>query len=251
MKKTEKTRTWQYGLLLLLAAMVLFASSYQTQSLPATGQMKKSEVREAQGVAAIEAAAMEEPQRDLGKALTLINGENPLPENYQMIPAFFGDETVEVLISKELTDMVDAAYQADIVLWVASGYRSEQEQETLLKEEIQRHQREGLNGGAAREKALETMALPGFSEHHSGLAVDFNTVDAAFKGTAAYRWLQEHGAEYGFVQRYQKEKEDITGIAEECWHFRYVGTEHANRMKELNMCLEEYVAYLLKMPESA
>ena len=62
--------------------------------------------------------------------------------------------------------------------------------------------------------------------------------------TKAYTWLQEHAAEYGFVERYPKGKESITGIDYEPWHYRYVGKEHAQRMNELNMCLEEYVAFL-------
>lgn len=65
-----------------------------------------------------------------------------------------------------------------------------------------------------------------------------------FRETKAYTWLQEHAAEYGFVERYPKGKESITGIDYEPWHYRYVGKEHAQRMNELNMCLEEYVAFL-------
>ena len=61
------------------------------------------------------------------------------------------------------------------------------------------------------------------------------------KTTKAYEWLLENASDYGFVLRYPKEKEDITGIEYEPWHWRYVGPEHAKKMKEQNLCLEEYV----------
>ena len=96
----------------------------------------------------------------------------------------------------------------------------------------------------AYEDARITIQAPGYSEHHTGLAVDFNDVEDDFRETEAYTWLQEHAAEYGFVERYPKGKESITGIDYEPWHYRYVGKEHAQRMNELNMCLEEYVAFL-------
>ena len=71
------------------------------------------------------------------------------------------------------------------------------------------------------------------------------TISARQKPTRnALSPLQEHAAEYGFVERYPKGKESITGIDYEPWHYRYVGKEHAQRMNELNMCLEEYVAFL-------
>ena len=84
----------------------------------------------------------------------------------------------------------------------------------------------------ARQDALRTVALPGRSEHQTGLAVDFNDVSQNFQRTEAYQWLQRHGTEYGFVQRYQKEKESVTGVSEEPWHYRYVGRAHAGRMEK-------------------
>ena len=74
--------------------------------------------------------------------------------------------------------------------------------------------------------------------------MDFNDVSQNFQRTEAYQWLQRHGAEYGFVQRYQKEKESVTGVSEEPWHYRYVGRAHAGRMEKGKLCLEEYVLSL-------
>ena len=144
--------------------------------------------------------------------LVLVNSEVPLPDDFQMTPTLFDTITVNSKMYPELTALINAAYNDEINLWVASGYRS--------------------------------VEAPGYSEHHTGLAVDFNDVEDDFRETEAYTWLQEHAAEYGFVERYPKGKESITGIDYEPWHYRYVGKEHAQRMNELNMCLEEYVAFL-------
>ena len=89
-----------------------------------------------------------------------------------------------------------------------------------------------LDFDEAREKALETVAVPGTSEHQMGLAVDIS-------GEAAHAWLAEHCWEYGFILRYTEEKAEITGIADEPWHFRYVGREISMDMKDSGLCLEE------------
>ena len=81
------------------------------------------------------------------------------------------------------------------------------------------------------------MAVPGYSEHQAGLAVDINgaTYDLYF-------WLQENSYKYGFIFRYPGSKTEITGVAEEVWHYRYVGVEAATEMYEKGLCLEEYLA---------
>lgn len=91
---------------------------------------------------------------------------------------------------------------------------------------------------------LKLINKPGASDHNLGLAVDFNNVDNNFKQTKGYKWLIKNAESYGFVLRYPEEKVRITGISYEPWHWRYVGKEHAKKMNELNMCLEEYVEYL-------
>ncbi len=88
--------------------------------------------------------------------------------------------------------------------------------------------------------------MPGASEHQAGLSVDIVTLrhqvlNDAFADTKAGKWLAEHAHEYGFILRYPKDKEEITGINYEPWHFRYVGKEAAEQIYELGCCLEEYV----------
>lgn len=91
--------------------------------------------------------------------------------------------------------------------------------------------------------------MPGTSEHHTGLALDLITpgyqqLDDGFENTAAFKWLDKHSAEYGFVLRYPKDKEDITKIIYEPWHYRYVGVNAAETIKANGWCLEEYVENL-------
>lgn len=178
--------------------------------------------------------------------LVLVNGEIPLPEGWQVTPRMVDDELVDLRIYEDYTAMCAAAAKDDVWFWVASGYRSTDEQEEVLARAVEEYKKAGLSAGKAREEALRTIAEPGHSEHHTGLAIDLNEVSDAFESTAAYAWLQRHAAEYGFVQRYKAEKAAITGIDNESWHYRYVGRTHAKAMERLGLCLEEYVVYLQK-----
>ena len=176
--------------------------------------------------------------------LVLVNSEVPLPDDFQMTPTLFDTITVNSKMYPELTALINAAYNDEINLWIASGYRSVEEQENVLNRAVQRRMADGMTYEKAYEDARLTIQEPGYSEHHTGLAVDFNDVADDFRETKAYTWLQEHAEEYGFIERYPKDKESVTGIDYEPWHYRYVGKEHAQRMNELHMCLEEYVAFL-------
>ena len=104
----------------------------------------------------------------------------------------------------------------------------------------------GLPKEEAFNLALKIISLPGHNEHNTGLAIDFNAAGEEFCNTKEYEWLLENCANYGFILRYPKEKELITGRAFEPAHFRYVGEEHAKTIKAQNLCLEEYISSLIK-----
>lgn len=182
--------------------------------------------------------------------LVLVNDKVPLPENWQVTPRMVDDELVDLRMYSALTEMFESAAKDEVWFWVASGYRSVQEQEIILDRAVKENKDAGMNGAAALEEALRTIARPGYSEHHTGLTVDLNDVSDDFESTEAYRWLSEHGADYGFVQRYKADKAGITGIDNESWHYRYVGKKHAKEMEKLDFCLEEYVLYLKKQGRS-
>ena len=127
---------------------------------------------------------------------------------------------------------------------VSAAYRTWSDQETMLNSKINSYLRKNKDWSRrkARSAALHTVAEPGCSEHHLGLAIDINVPGASsFQGTKQCRWLHAHCWEYGFIVRYQKDKEAITGFMAEAWHIRYVGVEHALKIRDLEMCLEEYL----------
>lgn len=127
---------------------------------------------------------------------------------------------------------------------VVAGYRTEAFQQHLFDQSVER------NGQAHAE---EFVAQPGGSEHHTGLVVDFSIfyedgTSAEYRGTGEYAWINSHCQDYGWVVRYEKDKQSLTGIGDEPWHFRYVGIPHAAVMAEEGLCLEEYTDYLKAFP---
>lgn len=127
---------------------------------------------------------------------------------------------------------------------ISAGYRTWDQQVNLLNSKTNAYKKKnkGWSSSKARRAALRSVAEPGTSEHHLGLAFDVNKQGASsFASTKHSEWLNEHCWEYGFIIRYTKEKEKLTGFVAEPWHIRYVGVEHAKYMKEHDLCLEEYV----------
>lgn len=177
--------------------------------------------------------------------LVLVNDTVPLPDDFVVTPQLYDGVQINSRMYTALRDLLRDASDAGVSLWVASAYRSVEEQERILENAIQNRMNDyGMTREEAEENALLTIQKPGHSEHHTGLAVDFNNVARDFENTDAYAWLMENAEKYGFVERYPADKEEITGIDYECWHFRYVGRDNAVAMNELGMCLEEYVLYL-------
>jgi LAS superfamily LD-carboxypeptidase LdcB len=141
-----------------------------------------------------------------------------------------------------ITDLVDASptlgtTKAHDQVIIVSGYRSTDYQQGLYEKQVEDNY----------------VALPGHSEHHTGLAVDIKSFLAAdAKGNRAttelsdddHAWLEANCANYGFVVRYDGAKFELTGILDETWHFRYVGKPHAQYMSENGLCLEEYLSLL-------
>lgn len=178
--------------------------------------------------------------------LALANYENLLPEDFKVEVANI-DETrqFDARAIDELTNMMNAMKKDGITnIWIQSAYRSVERQKELYETSIKKYLKQGKTQEEAEKLTNEYINKPGSSDHNLGLAVDFNMVDNKFEKLTGFKWLQENAEKYGFVLRYPKDKEDITKIAYESWHWRYVGTEHAQKMNEMNMCLEEYIQYL-------
>lgn len=171
-----------------------------------------------------------------GIEVILVNGINPVPSYYKRELVNVVDyHDVDVRCYDALIQMLGDCQAAEIEYTFNSAYRTLEEQITILEYRTLEHMRDyKMDFQEAREKALDTVAIPGTSEHHLGLAVDL-------LGTDAVAWLTEHCWEYGFIVRYTEAKEPITGIVDEPWHFRYVGREVSMDMKDSGLCLEEYL----------
>jgi D-alanyl-D-alanine carboxypeptidase len=184
--------------------------------------------------------------------LLLVNGKNPLPEDYNYegnlttIPKKYikGSLTqIDKDVWPYLQAMLDAARSENIDIGVWSPYRSYATQKMLFERQVQKQKNNGVPADQAEDKAATIVARPGTSEHHTGLALDINCADHAFEKTAAYKWLKENAENYGFIMRYSAEKQSITGVIHESWHWRFVGINTAKEINRLGMCLEEYVEY--------
>ena len=178
--------------------------------------------------------------------IRLANYDHILPEDFEVeLADIDSTRQFDARAIKYLKDMInDMKKDGHTSIWVQSSYRSVARQKELYENSINKYLKQGKTQEEAEKLTDEYINKPGSSDHNLGLAVDFNYVDNTFADTDEYKWLLENAENYGFILRYPKDKEDITKIAYESWHWRYVGEEHAKKMNELNMCLEEYVEYL-------
>ncbi|WP_442864093.1 D-alanyl-D-alanine carboxypeptidase family protein [Anoxybacillus sp. J5B_2022] len=188
--------------------------------------------------------------------LALVNKEQSLPASYKPsdlvvpnVPFSFSETNVEkrymrLEAAKALEQLFAAANKAGIQLVAVSGYRSYDRQKELFDEEVKK------NG---KEKAIHAVAFPGQSEHQTGLAIDISSLSmkssltAAFGDTKEGKWVAAHAHEYGFIIRYPKGKEAITGYQYEPWHIRYVGKKAAKVIFEKDITLEEYFQIVKKI----
>ena len=136
-------------------------------------------------------------------------------------------------------NMFNAAKKEDLTLIINSSYRSYEEQEEIYN---------SLKNSKGDEYANKIAAKPGFSEHQTGMAIDIQTYGSNasnFEEFDEFKWLQENAHKYGFILRYPKDKEYLTGYEYESWHYRYVGVEAATYIYENNITFDEYYAYFI------
>lgn len=176
----------------------------------------------------------------------LLNANNPLPEGYapELIEVGYGngkEQTMELRAGQAFIAMKEAAAAEGIILTPFSCYRSNAHQVSNYNSSIQNYIAQGYSEQQAIQMTQQYYAVPGTSEHEAGFAVDIDSIEESFENTPAFAWLQEHCTDYGFILRYEKDTEAITGIAYEPWHYRYVGANHAKAITEAGITLEEYV----------
>lgn len=189
------------------------------------------------------------PQPALNKDsyLILVNKNYYLDENYIPSDLVFAEGAYQLIDDESRYYLRKAAYEAylelqqdarkqGLYLYLSNGYRSYQKQTKLYNDYL-------LNGNEPDHYS----ARPGFSEHHTGLALDITCaannflLTEDFANTLEGKFVHENAHKYGFIIRYPKDKEHLTGYMYEPWHLRYVGIEHAKIIYEQNITLEEYL----------
>lgn len=176
--------------------------------------------------------------------LKVINNQNEMSKDYELNLKNCRGIPVDARIRERLEDMIQGASSQNVKLWISSGYRSLEKQSELFANKVNEYKNKGYTDIDATNLAQGVVARPSTSEHNMGIAVDLNGVKDDFCYSEEYKWLMENSHNYGFVLRYDNDKQSITGKIYEPWHFRYVGEDHAKEMKEKNLCLEEYVMFL-------
>lgn len=188
----------------------------------------------------------EEFEIDPDYAFFIVNKQLPLDEDYSIETDYVqGSYELEVTAAYFCRLMIEAAKEDGIELKVLSAYRTVSYQKKLFERNVKRRMENGMSYDEAYADVSINIAPPGASEHNAGLAVDIVTMDdwdtyEGFEDTEEFAWLQENAADFGFVMRYLKEKEDITGYIYEPWHYRYLGVKYAKDVQNSGLCLEEY-----------
>ena len=192
-------------------------------------------------------------------------GEDYTPEGLVKLDSSYtnGGKAVELesKTAEAAIKMLDAMKRDGINnVTVTSGYRTYKYQKTLFDNYCvsEKLAHPTWSDDEVKEYVLTYSAFPGTSEHQTGMCMDLittemvglwnygeetpdNPYDKGFAETAAFEWLQDHAHEYGFILRFPEDKTSLTGYSYESWHYRYVGVEHAEKIHEAGICLEEYL----------
>lgn len=178
--------------------------------------------------------------------LTLVNRNRKLPDDFQAKTSYLIDGNEAELDSRcadQYIAMYNAALEDGCKLVPLSGYRRISTQKRNYENKINLYLNQGYSYLDAAKKAATIILPPGTSEHNLGLAMDICSLEESFANTKEFAWLMEHAQDYGFILRYPADKQDITQITYEPWHWRYVGVDAAKAMKASGQCLEEYLGY--------
>ncbi|OJU11731.1 MAG: hypothetical protein BGN88_14935 [Clostridiales bacterium 43-6] len=179
--------------------------------------------------------------------MILINKNNWLPSNFSVDLAYVDSNyQVDKRIVDKAKKMISDAKAEGVSLVVCSAYRSVKKQTELFNNKVETFLNQGYKQTDAEVKAATITARPRTSEHHTGLAMDIVTknymnLDDGYADTAAAKWLYRNAYKYGFILRYPKDKQSVTNVIFEPWHYRYVGEAAANEIKTRGICLEEYL----------
>ncbi|MBR4472858.1 MAG: M15 family metallopeptidase [Oscillospiraceae bacterium] len=183
--------------------------------------------------------------------LMVVSAASPLPEGYvPILDIVVGEYEMDERCAEKCRQMIEDCQAANMGLpMICSAYRTQEYQEMLYENKVVRvMDEERIGYEDALKEAATVVAVPGTSEHQTGLAADI--MDEVYpylnewqEYTDAQQWLMEHAPDYGFILRYPPDASDITGIIYEPWHYRYVGEKFAKEISKRGLTLEEYVAW--------
>lgn len=185
----------------------------------------------------------DEPQWNI----LLVNPWNKLPDDFSVeLTNLNNGQAIDKRAYPDLQAMMDDARAEGLSPLICSSYRTDIKQETLFKNQIKKYIAKGYDKDKAKQIASTWVAVPGTSEHQTGLALDivatsYQVLDENQANTAEQKWLMENSYKYGFILRYPVDKSEITGISYEPWHYRYVGKEVAEEIYSQDICFEEYL----------
>lgn len=178
--------------------------------------------------------------------LMLVNKWHALPDGYEppSLTELSNGQSVDERMYPSLQQMFDDARDQGVYPQVGSGYRTAEGQQQALDDLISYYKGQGHTDADARNLAAQTETEPGLSEHQTGLAFDVAADTSRSTAEEVYAWFAENCAQYGFILRYPEDKTDITGMAYDPSHFRYVGVDAAKAIMDAGICLEEYLGVI-------
>lgn len=237
----RRLKHWMAALLVVILLLVALLGVLVWQALrPQTGKNSASAVSDVSTVLQQEDVL---PVPDDSWALTVVSPDKKISSSFTAQLTTYENVQVDKRILPALKKMLADAKAAGYTLQVTGGYVDADAQEKLYQQKIQElMQNKGKTRAVAESDAAAVVPPGGCSENQTGMAVTFPS-DSAFLSSDGYHWLLNHCVEYGFVRRYTDGKEGRTGLQDDPSHFRYVGTNNAQTMRKMGLCLEEYVTY--------
>lgn len=179
--------------------------------------------------------------------LILVNRQYPLDTKYKPeLKEIAEGYSVDGRILEDTKKMLSDAAEAGLKMHIVSAYRSPDDQKTVFNNTMQDWINQGDTYLDAYNETRKSVALPGQSEHATGLALDIvseenQELDESQADTKEAKWLAENCYKYGFILRYPLDKSEITGVVFEPWHYRYVGKDAAKKIMDKGVTLEEYL----------
>lgn len=234
---------------IVAAVLIIIITMIALGKTGPAGAEKPSKAKHTTTAAATTAAptTTTEPVDTTDELLTLVNYKYAVPDSWKVdLVEVQNGARMDKRAAESFMQMLKDAKAAGVHPYVRNAYRSKSTQQAVYDRKINAYLNDGYSEEEAKKRTLEWISYPGMSEHQLGLAADvvdrdYQELEEKQEETETQKWLMENCVNYGFILRYPKDKEAITHIHYEPWHYRYVGKENAKKIKDSGLCLEEYL----------